>query len=785
MKAPRPALPPAPPMLLGCGLLLWGWQNSFLLYAVPMALVLEGARWIQWRWPVTDREFNNASDLSSVILLIAVIYIFNEYGAKGIFVILAIMPFVVFPLLLVQSFSVAGQVRLSALFISLRKLDPARNPEAMLRVDLTLPYFLTCVVAASAGNHTEEIFLALVVLLLCWLLWEVRPRRYHPGIWVLLVAMAAGLGYAGQRGLVYLQYRVEGYTLEILDRYLWRFRDPDLATTAIGSIGRIKFSDRIMLRVKTRAPLRGMLLLREATYDSYDYGMWSNQKSQFAAIDADITGTRWKLSDRKPDNALSISTYMGLDAGVIPVPHGVTAIRQVAATEISRNAMGSVKMEIRQGWVRYVADYYADLVANDGSPTDRDLEISSAYRDTFTDLAQQLQLNGADPATALKRVRAFFADGFTYSLTQRNRYPRGRYLAEFLYNTRSGHCEFFATSTVLLLRAAGVPARYAVGYGIDEYSALERQYVGRARHAHSWAMAYLNGAWRAVDTTPSVWAPQEAEQASAMQPLFDLWSWISYRLARTQAEEVEEAEEDNSFMLWLLPPLVLVLAWRLYFKERVARQREGGADREVSEQPGLDSEFFAVVAALEEDGRSRPPGDTLRAWLDRRREQFAGASFEPALALHTRYRFDPAGLDQWSAGSWCNWRRRCCNSCPRRRGAGPLFEQTMPGEIRRLVGGPVPLGLFLQFLAPALAAHLGGAAGGQRQYPQQQRSHQYRLHGPSITFTSIPRYDHPQSCALVQRVAGRHRRCTVRSPDRTASRASGTSAPRHPRRWPG
>ena len=645
MKAPRPALPPAPPLLLGCGLLLWGWQNSFLLYALPMALALEGARWIQWRWPVTDREFNNASDLSSIILLIAVVYIFNEHGAKGIFVILSIMPFVVFPLLLVQSFSMAGHVQLSALFISLRKLDPARHPEAALTVDLSLPYFLTCVVAASAGNHSEEIFLALVVMLICWLLWEVRPRRYHPGIWVLLVVMTAGLGYAGQRGLVYLQYRVEGYTLEILDRYLWRFRDPDLATTAIGSIGRIKFSDRIMLRVKTRAPLAAMLLLREATYDSYNYGIWSNQKSPFATIDADISGTKWKLSDRKPVDALTISTYMGRDAGVIPVPHGVTAIRQVAATEISRNPMGSVKMEVRQGWVRYVTDYHAALIATDGPPTERDLEISAGYRETFMDLASQLQLDGQDPTTTLQRVRAFFADGFTYSLTQRQRYPRSRYLAEFLHNTRSGHCEYFATSTVLLLRAAGVPARYAVGYGIDEYSALERQYVGRARHAHSWAMAYMNGAWQVVDTTPAVWAPQEAEEASALQPLFDLWSWISYRLARTQAEEVEEAEEDNSFMLWLLPPLVLVLAWRLYFKERVARQRESGAGRDESDRPGQDSEFFAVVAALEEDGRSRPPGDTLHAWLSQRRDQFAGITFDPALTLHTRYRFDPAGLD--------------------------------------------------------------------------------------------------------------------------------------------
>ena len=646
MKAVRPSLPPAPPLLLACGLLLWGWQNTFLLYAIPMALVLEGARWMPWRWPVSDREFNHAADLSSVILLIAVVYVFNEYGAKGIFVVLSLMPFAVFPLLLVQAFSEAGHVRLSTLFMSLRKLDPARNPEATLPVNLTLPYVLLCIVAASAGNHTEQVFLALVGLLLCWILWQVRPRRYHPGVWLLLIMATATLGYAGQRGIVYLQYQVEGYTLEILDRFMWRYRDPDMATTAIGSVGRIKLSDRILLRVKTAAPLREMLLLREASYDSYNYGMWSNQKSEFTAIDADISRTSWKLSQRSPDHSLSISTYLSRDTSVIPLPHGVTAIRKVAATEITRNPMGSVKMEIRQGWVRYLADYHSADMATDGPPTERDLEIPDYYRDTFVNLVRKLKLHGQSPATAVQSVRAFFADGFTYSLTQRHRYPRSRYLAEFVESNRSGHCEFFATSTVLLLRAAGIPARYALGYGIDEYSPLEGQYIGRARHAHSWAMAWIDGAWHVVDTTPSVWAPLEAEDASAIQPLFDLWSWISFLLARTQAEAVEEAAEDNTYMLWLLPPLLMLLMWRLYFKERVARKSGADTDRHPAEQPGRDSEFFAVIAALEGKGLTRPAGDTLRQWLSRRQKHFAGVSFAQALDLHTRYRFDPSGLDE-------------------------------------------------------------------------------------------------------------------------------------------
>lgn len=646
MIAPRPRLPAAPRGLTGLGLLLWGWQNGFLLYALPMAVVLEGARYMRWRWPVTEREFNNASDLCAVILAITVLYVFNENGARGIFIVLALMPMVVFPLLLVQAFSTAGHVRLSALFMSLRKLDPARHPEAALPVDLSLPYFLVCLLSASAGNHSGDVFPALVGLLLVWLLAVLRPRRYPAVVWLLLVVLVAAAGAAGQRGVIRLQYRVEGYAMEILDRYLWRFRDPDMATTAIGSIGRIKTSDRILLRVRTGQPLPGMLLLREATYDTYGYGTWSNRKSLFAPVDPDTTGTHWKLSDQAADGALALTTYMTRDAGVIPVPHGVTGIRQVAATEISRNPLGSVKMEIRKGWVRYLADYHNLPVAADSPPTERDLEISATYRATFNDLATQLQLPGADAATSVARVRAFFADGFTYSLTQRHRYPRSRFLAEFLLNTRSGHCEYFATSTVLLLRAAGIPARYAVGFGIDEYSALERQYVGRARHAHSWAMAWVNDGWQVVDTTPSVWAPLEAEASSSLQPLFDLWAWISFRFAGAQAEEVEETESDNTPWLWLLPPLVLLLAWRLYFKERVAlgkgmaRAAAGSVRRQ-----GLDSELYAVVAALEARGSRRPPGETLQRWLLRRGGLPAGAPLVTVLALHQRHRFDPAGLD--------------------------------------------------------------------------------------------------------------------------------------------
>lgn len=645
MSAPSYTLAGAPRMIVASGLLLWGWQNGFLLYAVTMAAVLEGARLVRWRWPVSDREFNHVSDLSSIVLLLTVLYVFGTHGAKGIFPILALLPFTLFPLVLVQVFSERGRMKLGALFISLRRLDPARFPEAAREIDVTLPYFLLCLVSASAGNRFPAVFFVLVTVLLAAVLWDLRPRRYAAATWCAAILFAAGIAYAGQLGLVRLQYAVETSVLELLDQYLWRYRDPHHASTAIGMIGRIKLSDRIVLRVRTDRPLASPLLLREATYDSYRYGVWSTRRAGFTTIDPEISGTAWTLEQAPATDRATISTYMVEKSGVVPLPHGATRIDGVAATEISRNPYGTVSMEIREGWVGFTAAFGHGETAGDSPPTEADLAVGDRYAADFRRAADSLNVTGRTPAEIVAAVRTFFADGFTYSLTQRQRYPRDRYLADFLFTSRSGHCEFFATSTVILLRAAGVPARYAVGYAVDEFSPLEGQYIARARHAHAWALAWVDGRWQVVDTTPAIWAPLESAEASSLEPLFDLWAWIGYQAARWQSgDELEESgSTDRGFLLWLLIPLVGILAWRLLRKERVARARPPGTTA-PGVFPGMDSDMYRLVRELERRGHARRPGETLASWVPRSVPAAARASALTALGLHYRYRFDPAGL---------------------------------------------------------------------------------------------------------------------------------------------
>ncbi|MDB5337081.1 MAG: hypothetical protein JWN70_2700, partial [Planctomycetaceae bacterium] len=93
---------------------------------------------------------------------------------------------------------------------------------------------------------------------------------------------------------------------------------------------------------------------------------------------------------------------------------------------------------------------------------------------------------------------------YQYSLDQTRIDPSLDPIEDFLKNRKTGHCQYFATSLALLLRALGIPSRVVTGFkgGIEtpELGLLEVQ----QRHAHAWVEAKLDDVWVTLDATPSV-----------------------------------------------------------------------------------------------------------------------------------------------------------------------------------------------------------------------------------------------------------------------------------------
>ncbi|MFZ5697730.1 MAG: transglutaminase TgpA family protein [Pseudomonadota bacterium] len=117
----------------------------------------------------------------------------------------------------------------------------------------------------------------------------------------------------------------------------------------------------------------------------------------------------------------------------------------------------------------------------------------------------------------VNRVIAFFRDeGFSYTLTP----PvlGAQAVDEFMFTTRRGFCEHYASTLTYLMRAAGIPARVVVGYQGGEVNSLSGTVQVRQYDAHAWTEIWLPGrGWVEFDPTAVV-APERIEQGSRATP---------------------------------------------------------------------------------------------------------------------------------------------------------------------------------------------------------------------------------------------------------------------------
>ncbi|HKI85347.1 MAG TPA: transglutaminase-like domain-containing protein, partial [Thermoanaerobaculia bacterium] len=103
---------------------------------------------------------------------------------------------------------------------------------------------------------------------------------------------------------------------------------------------------------------------------------------------------------------------------------------------------------------------------------------------------------------------------------------------EFLFDTKSGHCEYFASAMVLLLRSQGIPARLVTGFLGAEYNPLEGTYVVRELNAHAWVEAWIDGrGWMEFDPTPAAGRPPAATPGFALF-MSQAWDYLQFRWDR-------------------------------------------------------------------------------------------------------------------------------------------------------------------------------------------------------------------------------------------------------------
>ncbi len=141
----------------------------------------------------------------------------------------------------------------------------------------------------------------------------------------------------------------------------------------------------------------------------------------------------------------------------------------------------------------------------------RALQLPKQFDPRARQLAAEWRANSKDDADIVRTALTYFnKQGFVYTLEPPPIGPDG--IDDFLFTTKQGFCEHYASAFVFLMRAANVPARVVTGYLGGEYNDVGNYYIVRQSDSHAWAEVWLAGqGWVRVDPT-GVIAPDRVQR---------------------------------------------------------------------------------------------------------------------------------------------------------------------------------------------------------------------------------------------------------------------------------
>lgn len=671
-----------PPFVIGGALLLWSWQSGLWWLGAPLALAIELSRFLPGRWELSRVEFNRLWDLCVASFGLYMLYLMAADDAglglgawvakgeqpqigtvRGVEILRRMfraLPVCLAPMMLAQAWSRVESINAAVFSWFLRK----RFADTTLSLNVSWPYFAITLLGACAGDLPPW-FLPALIALVAWSLWANRGRSFHPAAWACAYLLAAGLSLLGHSGLQPVATWIRELESDFLNQLLDRGMNANESRTSIGSVGIRKNSGVIVFRLQSEDKGGFPQLLEETVFDSYRNGTWVNlggpNFAEKTPSDGDSTYTFLRGQDRESSVRMWLQ---GRSQQLVPFVSGLRRLEQLQADKVATNGLGVIRSDaMRFGAIRIV---YSGTSVPTSPPGEQDLVVPETERAVLDQVSSQIGLSDQSPMRdRIGRIARFFGENFTYALyrgkTVVHRQTNST-LESFLLTDRRGHCEYFGTATTLLLRRAGIPARYVVGWAVPGAENGGEWSLIRQRHAHAWTIAYIEGAWREIDNTPPTWEDVEEARKSRWETFRDGWQKTLFEWNRLRYGQA-------SWRSWLLAPAIVIFVGFLirFFWRRGGRRNAKPRQQAVTfDRQGLDSEFYEIVRSLEKSGFERREGETLFAWLRRIREQnparFAG--LDRLLGLHYRLRFDPASLPaearrdlREESGTWMKQRR--------------------------------------------------------------------------------------------------------------------------------
>lgn len=487
------------------GITLWGVQSKIEIATATIVFMSFAAHRYRLKKPVAESVYNQAMNLVWIALVTYIAWLYNsDQDSNPIYILLRDIPFFMMPLFWLQLLD-----KRQSSPIGRKSLSSAGERRYGIDVRI-LTILATLLSSGYLSTDRYTLYLIWCLSLLFLLLSGRRIYLKRSVLCVILFAIAAGLGVFAFRGIQTLSDKVSDLAVDLLNDLV---KDPFKVETSIGEIGRLKLEDKILFRVQSAdAPL----LLMEGNFESANGKSWTTANRSFQ------TG----FQQKKPsENSKSLGFYSDIESvAILPMPLGVEHITGIEPDKLMVSPNQVVKYMDKPGHTHFTVRYTGSM---DTEVTAKDYQVPKQHKEWLEKIDKKLS-HGTPEQIMNGIVDYFTREKYTYSLDLGRMNNASDAMTDFMLSRKSGHCEYYAAATTLMLRHLGVPARLAVGYSVHEWDESQRLYVVRQRHAHAWTIAYIDGHWVNVDNTPSDWLDSENKEHSPLTFFSDLYSSLMF-----------------------------------------------------------------------------------------------------------------------------------------------------------------------------------------------------------------------------------------------------------------
>jgi len=327
-----------------------------------------------------------------------------------------------------------------------------------------------------------------------------------------------------------------------------------------GNISDLAQSEEIAFRVKftQEIPAKPLLYWRGIVMDKFDGRSWSHEDRRSLYRNAEERD--WISYTGQPvDQEITLEASGQNWLFALDMPASKPEIEGSSASSIIINQQMETRREqSTQERIKYqIASYPGySLEANSSREMQaHSLHLPAGYNPRTTAFAASLRQQYQDDLQLVRAVLDYFRrEAYSYTLDP----PLlGTNSAdEFLFDTKAGFCEHYASAFVLLMRAANIPARVVAGYQGGELNSIDGFLEIRQSNAHAWAEVWLEGkGWIRVDPTAAV-APERVERslnyAVPRQGLAGLMNLSPDGISFFNQMRMQWSAVNNSWNQWVL-----------------------------------------------------------------------------------------------------------------------------------------------------------------------------------------------------------------------------------------